>query len=62
MVKGSTDDGVAAKVSTRRIGKFAKLYAWCVAKEALSIAMFRVRPHPLSVVISTRSERRTDSK
>lgn len=62
MVKGITDDGVTAKVSTRRIGNLAKLYAWCVAKEALSIAIFKVCPRPLSVVLSVRSERRTDSK
>lgn len=49
MVKGITDDGgVAKKVSSRRVGNLARLYAWCVAKDALSLTILKVRPVSLS--------------
>jgi nucleolar MIF4G domain-containing protein 1 len=41
--KISEESGTAAKVSTRRIANLAKLYAWCVAKEVLTLAIFKVR-------------------
>lgn len=44
MVKGISDDGAAPKkVSGRRVGNLARLYAWCVAKDALALTIFKVR-------------------
>ena len=43
MVKKISDDGAVTKVSNRRIVNLAKLYAWCVAKEVLSLAILKVR-------------------
>lgn len=44
LVKTITDDGSAlAKVAPRRITNLAKLYAWCVAKDVLSLTIFKVR-------------------
>lgn len=34
---------VTTKVSSRRTGHLAKLYAWCVAKDVLSLAILKVR-------------------
>lgn len=49
MVKGITDDGgVAKSVSSRRVGNLARLYAWCVAKDALSLTILKVRSPALS--------------
>lgn len=43
LVKTITDDGGAlAKVAPRRITNLAKLYAWCVAKDVLSLTIFKV--------------------
>ena len=49
LVKTITDDGALAKVSARRVSNLAKLYAWCVAKDVLSMAIFKV-----SLLISLR--------
>lgn len=48
--KISEENGTAAKVSTRRIANLAKLYAWCVAKEVLTLAIFKVCPSSLSTI------------
>lgn len=43
LVKTITDDGSEVKkVSSRRIINLAKLYAWCVAKDVLSLAILKV--------------------
>ena len=43
MVKGISEDGATKKVSARRVGNLARLYAWCVAKDALSLTILKVR-------------------
>lgn len=42
MVKGISDTTSTTKVSKRRVGNLAKLYAWCVAKDVLSLTMLKV--------------------
>lgn len=47
LVKTIQDDGAPlAKVPPRRIANLAKLYAWCVAKDVLSLLILKV-PSPL---------------
>jgi nucleolar MIF4G domain-containing protein 1 len=40
--------GLASKVSKRRMENLAKLYAWCVAKEVLSLMILKVSFHSFS--------------
>lgn len=51
LVKTITDDGTLAKVSARRVSNLAKLYAWCVAKDVLSISIFKVRSPCFPIVL-----------
>lgn len=45
LVKNMQDDSANAthKVPERKVGNLAKLYSWCVAKEALNISILKVR-------------------
>ena len=38
----SRDGGAGSNVSTRRVANLAKLYAWCISKDALSITILKV--------------------
>ncbi|GAA5895536.1 Sgd1p [Sporobolomyces salmoneus] len=51
LVKNMQDDSANAthKVPERKVNNLAKLYAWCVAKEALSISI--LKPVPFATVI-----------
>ncbi|KAK4703862.1 nucleolar MIF4G domain-containing protein 1, partial [Phenoliferia sp. Uapishka_3] len=45
LVKTISDDGAkVAKVSSRRVANLAKLYAWCVAKDVLSLLILKPVP------------------
>lgn len=45
LVKTISDDGgKLAKVSSRRVANLARLYAWCVAKDVLSLLILKVSP------------------
>ncbi|GAA6064075.1 hypothetical protein JCM10212_002717 [Sporobolomyces blumeae] len=52
LVKNMQDDSANAthKVPERKVGNLAKLYAWCIAKEALTLSI--LKPVPFATTIS----------
>ncbi|GAA5963013.1 hypothetical protein JCM8115_002588 [Rhodotorula mucilaginosa] len=43
-MQDSRDGGAGSSVSTRRLANLAKLYAWCISKDALSITILKPVP------------------